>query len=360
MIQIMIANNLEGILIYSNMLRRENLRYFTDFNPLEPDAMTLFTSEGSAVLLLPIDTEETRAKASSWVRKVISFDGNLSHICDEMMNMKVKKKLGIAGWEYIPTDMVLEIKSAFPDIELMDVTSAVHQIRAMKSEAEIRKIEKAAEIADAAFEYLIQNLRPGIKEYEIIAMAEYKIRQLGGEDNFQLLASSKGDMRAMHPASDRSLEHGDIFLTEISPQFDGYYAQVCRTVVIGKISEQRQKAHDILFRAQQKGIENVRPGMTASDLAKIQNDVFREEGFGEYVSEKYTRGRGHGIGLYIDEEPLVAEGNDYELKENMVLMIHPNTYLPLSGYIVLGDPVLITKEGGRRLSHSGRKLMAVQ
>ncbi len=360
LIQIMIANNLEGILIYSSMLRRENLRYFTDFNPLEPDAMTLFTSEGSAVLLLPIDTEETRAQASSWVRKVISFDGNLSHICDEMMNMKVKKKLGIAGWEYIPTDLVLEIKSAFPDIELMDVTSAVHQIRAMKAEAEIRKIEKAAEIADAAFEYLIQNLRPGIKEYEIIAMVEYKIRQLGGEDNFQLLASSKGDMRAMHPASDRSLEHGDIFLTEISPQFDGYYAQVCRTVVIGKISEQRQKAHDILFRAQQKGIEDVRPGMTASDLAKIQNDVFRQEGFGEYVSEKYTRGRGHGIGLYIDEEPLVAEGNDYELKENMVLMIHPNTYLPLSGYIVLGDPVLITKEGGRRLSHSGRKLMAVQ
>jgi Xaa-Pro dipeptidase len=99
--------------------------------------------------------------------------------------------------------------------------------------------------------------------------------------------------------------------------------------------------------------------MRASDLARIQNDVFRQEGFGEYVTEKYTRGRGHGIGLYIDEDPLIAEGNDYELEENMVIMIHPNTFLPISGYIVLGDPVLITQNGGKRLSQSERKLISV-
>ncbi len=359
LLQIMENKKLEGILIYSNILRRENIRYFTDFNPLEPDAMAFFSAEGSSALMLTIDTEEKRAQASSWTGGITSLNGDFAHVCDKMRKMKLKKRLGIAGWEYIPTNMVLEIKKSFPDIELVDVTSVVHQIRAVKSEEEIQRIEKAAEIADAAFEYLLQNLRTGIKEYEIIAMVEYKIRQSGGEDNFQLLASSKGDMRAMHPATDRSLEQGDIFLTEISPQFKGYYAQVCRSVVIGKISEERQKAHDILFRAQQKGIEDVRPGMTASDLAKIQNDVFREEGFGEYVSEKYTRGRGHGIGLYIDEEPLIAEGNSYKLKENMVLMIHPNTFLPLSGYIVLGDPVLLTKEGGKRLSRSDRILISV-
>jgi len=99
--------------------------------------------------------------------------------------------------------------------------------------------------------------------------------------------------------------------------------------------------------------------MTASELAKIQNDVFRREGFGEFVTEKYTRGRGHGIGLYIDEEPLIAEGNNTVLEEGMVIMIHPNTYLPISGYIVLGDPVLITGKGGKRLSSSDRRLSSV-
>ena len=109
-----------------------------------------------------------------------------------------------------------------------------------------------------------------------------------------------------------------------------------------------------------EGTQKVRPGMTASALAKVQSDVFGQAGFGEYVSEKYTRGRGHGIGLYIDEEPLIAEENDFELKAGMVVMIHPNTYLPLSGYMVLGDPVLITENGGRRLSCSRRDLATVK
>jgi Xaa-Pro aminopeptidase len=153
---------------------------------------------------------------------------------------------------------------------------------------------------------------------------------------------------------------GDLLITEISPQYEGYFAQICRSIVIGAVSVDRQKAHDILFRAQQNAIDEVKPGLTASDVAKIQNDVFRQEGLAEYVAEKYTRGRGHGIGLYIDEEPLIAEGNDFELKPGMVIMIHPNTYLPLSGYMVLGDPVLITEKGGERLSHSRRDLIAIQ
>lgn len=359
LIQIMEEEALEGILIYSNMLRRENLRYFTNFNPLEPDALAFFSSKGDGMLLLPIDTEERRAKSTSWVKTILSFDGELSKAINISKKMRIQKRMGVAGWEYIPTNLIIEIKKTFPNVELVNVTPLVNRIRAIKSEAEIQRIEKAAQIADSSFGYLIENLKPGMKEYEIIALTEYKIRQSQGEDNFQLLTSSKGESRAMHPPYDKTVDQGDLFLTEISPQFDGYFAQICRSVVIGEISPERQKAHDILFNAQQKGIEDVRPGMTASDLAKIQNDVFRQEGFGEYVTEKYTRGRGHGIGLYIDEEPLIAEGNNYELKENMVIMIHPNTFLPISGYIVLGDPVLITENGGKRLSQYERKLISI-
>jgi Xaa-Pro dipeptidase len=359
LIQIMEQEKLEGILIYSNMLRRENLRYFTNFNPLEPDALALFSSKGDGMLLLPIGTEERRAKSTSWVKSTFSFDGDLSKAIDISKKMRIQKRLGVAGWEYTPMNLIIQIKKTFPNVKLVNVTPLVHRIRAIKSEAEIQRIEKAAQIADSAFGYLIENLKPGMKEYEIIALTEYKIRQSQGEDNFQLLTSSQGESRAMHPPYDKTVDQGDLFLTEISPQFDGYFAQICRSVVIGKISPERQKAHDILFNAQQKGIEDVRPGMTASDLAKIQNDVFRREGFGEYVTEKYTRGRGHGIGLYIDEEPLIEESNNYELEENMVIMIHPNTFLPISGYIVLGDPVLITENGGKRLSQSERKLISV-
>jgi Xaa-Pro aminopeptidase len=360
LLQTMDESGLEGVLVYANMLRRENLRYLTNFNPLQPHALAMFMASGRSLLMVPLEAEVDRAKTTAFADEILSYDGDVTRVSKVLKKLNVRGKLGIAGWEYTPMDLILEVKNTLNPIALVDSTALVHRLRIIKSASEITKIKKAAQIADAAFAYLVDNMKPGLKEYELIAMTEYKIRQACGEDNFQLLASSKGESRAMHPPASKTLNPGDLFLTEISPQFDGYYAQVCRTVVIGEISPERQKAHDILYRAQRRGIEKVRPGMTASELAKIQNDVFREEGFSKYVTEKYTRGRGHGIGLYIDEEPLLAEGNDYELQEGMVLMIHPNTYLPLSGYIVLGDPVQVTAEGGKRLNNSEQELISIQ
>jgi len=288
-----------------------------------------------------------------------SFGGDLNEVSSVLKKFRFRKKVGIVGWDFIPLNLMLQIQKSCPGMEWIDITASAHDVRILKSDAEVENIRKAAEIADSAYESLISDLRPGIKEYEIVAIVEHHIRKSRGEDNFQLLASGRGDARAMHPPTDRSLECGDLVITEISPQYNGYFAQICRSMVIGEISRERQKAHEILFRAQQEAMDRVRPGMTASDLAAIENDVFRQEGFGEYVSPKYTRGRGHGIGLYIDEEPLIAEGNRTEIKTGMVLMIHPNTYLPLSGYMVLGDPVLITEKGGRRLSRSRRDLVSI-
>ncbi len=350
---------LAGVLIYSSMLRRENLRYFSGFNPMEPGAVVFFFPPDFSLLLVPTKEERARARVESWIERVESYSGDLKKIPALVTKIATGKKWGVVGWDYLSAELMLALLGSFPGVDWVDFTPAVNDIRMIKTESEIRKIERAARIADAAFENLLEDIEPGMKEYEIIARVERLIRKAGGEDNFQILASGEGDARAMHPPTDRMLKEGDLVLTEISPQFDGYYAQICRSMVIGDASAERRKAHGILARAQESAIRQVRPGMTASELAKIENDVFRDEGFGEFVSEKYTRGRGHGIGLYIDEEPLIAEGNHLPLKQGMVVMIHPNTYLPMSGYLVLGDPVLITDEGGRRLSRSRRDLVAV-
>jgi Xaa-Pro dipeptidase len=351
---------LDGLVIYASMLRRENLRYFTSFNPIEPGALAYFPLGGDPCLIVPVPAEKTRAASSSSIGNITSYDGDVSTIPMVVKKCTLPTRLGIVGWDYFPYDVARAITVSIPGVELIDVTPLVDAIRIIKTAEEILKIRRAAAIADAAFEDLIDFLKPGIKEYEVVSRVEHIIRKSHGEDNFQILAASSGDARAMHPPTERALRNGDLFLTEISPQFEGYFAQICRSVSIGEASPQRKMAHRMLLKAQQNAIDNVRPGMTASDVAKLQNDVFRREGFGDYVSEKYTRGRGHGIGLYIDEEPLIVEENNTILLKNMVIMIHPNTYLPLAGYMVAGDPVLITETGGEKLSHSQRDLITVR
>ena len=98
--------------------------------------------------------------------------------------------------------------------------------------------------------------------------------------------------------------------------------------------------------------------MNISDVARVQNDIFRREGYGEYTGSKYTRVRGHNLGLYPDENPYVLEDVDCVVNKDMVVIAHPNTYLPLSGYMVFGDTLVVTETGCVRLNETEKKLFA--
>ena len=112
----------------------------------------------------------------------------------------------------------------------------------------------------------------------------------------------------------------------------------------------------VYLEALEAGIAAVRPGATAADVARAENDVFRQYGLGDYVTDRYTRVRGHGLGLFTDTKPHILEDVDTVLSAGMALIVHPNTYHPEVGYMVLGDAVLVTETGAEVLLETPRKL----
>src|SRR5262249_24688394 len=100
----------------------------------------------------------------------------------------------------------------------------------------------------------------------------------------------------MTPPSERRIASGDLVTTELTPAVAGYFAQICRTLVVGRASDPQRRAFDLFREALEAGIAAVRPGATAADVARAENDVFRRHGLGEYTTSKWTRVRGHGIG----------------------------------------------------------------
>ena len=160
----------------------------------------------------------------------------------------------------------------------------------------------------------------------------------------------------MKPPTVRVLQLGDAVTTELTPQIDGYYAQICRTLILGEPSAKQREAFAIFQQAQQAALAMLKPGVTAADVARAQNDVFRKYGFGEYTGSKYTRVRGHCLGLFPDETPHILEDVDYLFKKDMVIIAHPNTYLPLAGYMVYGDSLLITDTGVEVLNSTAKEL----
>jgi Xaa-Pro dipeptidase len=149
---------------------------------------------------------------------------------------------------------------------------------------------------------------------------------------------------------------GDSVTTELTPQVDGYYAQICRTLVLGAPNPQQRESFAIFWEAQKAAEDLLKPGVDIADVARVQNDVFRKFGYGEYTGPKYTRVRGHNLGLHPDENPYVLEDVHYTVKKDMVIIAHPNTYLPLSGYMVFGDTLLVTENGCTALNKAERKL----
>ena len=107
------------------------------------------------------------------------------------------------------------------------------------------------------------------------------------------------------------------------------------------------------------GIAVVRDGVTAADIARAENEIFRRHGLGDYVTDAYTRVRGHGLGLFVDTKPHILEDVTTRIDAGMALIVHPNTYHPAVGYMVLGDGVAVTMSGCEVLTGTARELFSV-
>jgi Xaa-Pro aminopeptidase len=162
----------------------------------------------------------------------------------------------------------------------------------------------------------------------------------------------------MAPPSGKRLRRGDLVTTELTPCVDGYYAQICRTLVLGAASTEQTECFALYCEALEAGIAAVRPGVRAADIARAENDVFRRHGLGDYVTSEYTRVRGHGLGLFPDTKPHILEDVETIIKAGMTLIVHPNTYHPLVGYFVLGDALIVTPAGAEVLIRTPRALFS--
>ena len=227
-----------------------------------------------------------------------------------------------------------------------------------KSPSEIAALRRAAVLADEGYAVFLKAARVGRPEYALVAEVEAFFRSRGCPENFQILGSGGREVRGMHPPTERRLAPGDLVTTELTPCVDGYYAQICRTLVLGEPSKTQERAFAVYSEALEAGIAAVRPGAKASDVARAQNEVFRRHGLGDYVTSEYTRVRGHGLGLYVDGRPAVPEDVDLNLEPDMTLVVHPNTYHPEVGYFVHGDSVRVTQDGCEVLTRTPRRLFS--
>ena len=156
-------------------------------------------------------------------------------------------------------------------------------------------------------------------------------------------------------ASDKIIEAGDFVTFDFGAVYGGYHSDMTRTVVMGPASDLQKKLYDIVLRAQLKGVEAVRPGLSGVDLDKICRDSIAADGYGDC----FNHGLGHGVGLDIHELPVASPKSDSVLEENMIITVEPGVYISGEIGLRIEDSVVVTADGCEILTHTPKELVEI-
>src|SRR5882757_2529050 len=342
------------LVLYGNAWQADYLRYAADFGILEGHGIAVVSADGTTELYLDSASEAERAEVET-SGATIHLTADIGRAVGARLDRVANHRLAAAPRRFLPNWLADKSRS----FALEDGTALVDKLLMFKLPAEIAALRRAAQLADDAYAVFRAAAKPGRRQYELVAEVEAYLGSRGCPDNFMIIGSGGKDVLGMTPPSERRLAVGDLVTTELTPALEGYFVQICRTLVVGEANDLQRRAFGVFREALEAGIAAVQPGVTASDVARAENDVFRKYGLGDYVTSKWTRVRGHGLGLFCDSKPHILEDVDTPLVPGMALIVHPNTYHPEVGYLVLGDSVVVTERGAEVLCATPRELFEV-
>jgi len=353
---------LSALLFYStgqlSMLEVNPVLWISGVLPIGPHTAVLLTNSGDATMLISLPWDRGRVRERTWIGDVRVADDFVATVKDLVGRKGLHGNLGLVGWTFMPaaTCKALE-KTLGGRLKVADFI--LRSLARFPGGEALPALGRAAKIADIGFSALLEKARVGMPEHELAAEVEYAMRSQGAEDNFGMVTASDHG-HCTHPPSDRKIQPGDIIIAEITPAFENHFVQLCRTAVMGLASQLVREKFAILEEAMEKSLEKVRPGNKVGPVSQVMTEVFSAHGYEKYCRPPYMRVRGHGLGFQSMPFSEIVDENEAVIEEGMCFVVHPNQYMPETGYLMLGDTVYVESGGARRLTQTPMRLFTVE
>ena len=248
--------------------------------------------------------------------------------------------------------------------ELVELGMALTDLRKVKTESELSCLAKAESIGDDAFahitEYLKDNIKNKITETDVALELEVYMRKHGASGlSFDTITASGVNSSMPHAVpTGKVIEKGDFLTMDFGCVYKGYCSDMTRTVFIGgesDISDEQRRVYETVYKAQTESLKLIKPGAKCSDVDRCARDIIAEAGYGDF----FGHGLGHGVGLYIHEEPRFSPKCEEELVPGVVITCEPGIYLPGRFGVRIEDMVAVTENGYVNLAHSDKQLIFV-
>jgi Xaa-Pro dipeptidase len=259
------------------------------------------------------------------------------------------------GSHGMTVDVFQRLRAALPGATFVDMTGVPWEARLIKSAAEIRHLERAAEIADQTVLELTQMARPGISGRDLCAHAAGRYIQLGASPgHVGPITYGKGWGFLHGHLHDTPLQAGDILHLELVPRFRGYSARLMRSVVMGEPTSAQRDAARLLIELQDAQIAAMVPGAQAREVDAVLRDAVVRAG----LRPTYDNITGYTLGYYSqqpvrssDFTRVFGPAADWRLQPGMVF----HMYTSAQG-LAVSETVLVDADGPRRLTRLERRL----
>jgi Xaa-Pro aminopeptidase len=332
-----------------------DLPYLTGYEamPLERLTMLVLPKVGDAKLVVP-RLEAPRVQMQPDVYEIVPWDET-----DDPVSLvaRIANRPAVAGiGDHTWARFVLDLEAAMPATEFRKASLVTADLRAVKDEAEIDALARAARAVDAIAVELRDHKFGGRTELDVHRDLVDRMLDLGHQRaNFAIVAAAEDASSPHHEPSDRVIAAGDVVLCDFGGTMNAYCSDITRMFVVGEPSDEVQKVYAVLATAQDAAVGAATVGTSCEAVDAAARFVIDQAGYGAYFVHRV----GHGIGTEAHEDPYMVAGNTTKLAPGHAFSVEPGIYLPGRFGMRLEDIVVATSSGPRRLNEAPRDLAVV-
>ena len=262
-------------------------------------------------------------------------------------NSNIGFELGMETYLRMSIKEFLKIKKDLKEYNFIDSTNIVWSLRKIKSDLEIKNIERICSITSKVFDNLINKISLGMSEREIATIFKKDLINNGVDYIMYLSCASgiNGYNQIICNPSEKKIGDGDILIIDTGSTLNGYYCDFDRNFGFGNINQKSLDAYNKLWNATEKTLEIIKPGISCKEVYEsLSKNLFSSN-----VKSKVGR-MGHGFGLQLTEPPSIMIDDNTILEKNMILALEPSIEIENGLILVHEENVLITENGSRLLT----------
>ena len=311
-------------------------------------AVCIVTADGR-ISMVAIDMEADTVRAHAGIDDLRIYreftDDPMEKLAEVLRDLRLERgKIGVE-LEYLPAKDLATLQRVIPAVRWTAADTIFNKARQVKTANELALLRSLSKLTDAAIGGTLLKARAGMTELDLAGQLLSSLFAAGA-DSYKLMIIASGE-RSQFPnvgPSERKLKQGDLIRMEIFGQKNGYLAGVCRTAVVGRATSEQEKIWANLIECRHLVMDMIKPGADCKEIYQRFLTKFSELGF-EPISFV-----GHGIGLYLHEEPYMGRYGNEILQEGMVGAFEPLVYIPRHMGLQNKDMFCVTKSDCELLS----------